>query len=267
MLGLLAELGIEAGKPFDPDERMTVLLTEAARQGRDEMLVTAFASDRPDRIAWPDRTWEWASLRPENGTFEREGSLDVEARDRWFIQAIIASPAMFGRAVGQGSVYWLGLRDADGTYLDGARSYRLRVPLPVPAGLFWSLTAYDAQTRSEVDADQGQAALRSLFDKLDPDGADSVDCTSAPPNLTAPRAAGSRPCRAGAGSAASASTAPSSLPSTAPGSPATSNPSPGRGNPPPRRRSTAPRPYRARGRAPAASLNPRAETVSDSGHS
>ncbi|WP_327303725.1 DUF1254 domain-containing protein [Streptomyces sp. NBC_01298] len=175
MLGLLAELGIEAGKPFDPDERMTALLTEAAREGRDEMLVTAFASDRPDRIAWPDRTWEWASLRPENGTFEREGSLDVEAKDRWFIQAIIASPAMFGRAVGQGSVYWLGLRDAHGAYLDGGRSYRLTVPLPVPAGLFWSLTAYDARTRSEVDTGQGRPALRSLFDKLAPDGADSVD--------------------------------------------------------------------------------------------
>ncbi|MFE9566868.1 hypothetical protein ACFYM0_37900 [Streptomyces sp. NPDC006487] len=53
MLSFLAELGIEAGKPFDPDERTTALLTEAARQGRDEMPVTAFASDRPDRIAWP----------------------------------------------------------------------------------------------------------------------------------------------------------------------------------------------------------------------
>ncbi|MFJ1790565.1 DUF1214 domain-containing protein [Kitasatospora griseola] len=34
---------------------------------------------------------------------------------------------------------------------------------------------YDARTRSEVDAPQGRAALRSLFDKLGPDGADSVD--------------------------------------------------------------------------------------------
>ncbi|MFF0449018.1 DUF1254 domain-containing protein [Streptomyces sp. NPDC004609] len=175
MLGLLAELGIEAGKPFAPDGRMAGVLSEAARRGRDGLLVSAFASVRPDRLVWPDRTWEWAGLRPENGSFEREGSLDIEAKDRWFAQAIVASPAMFRRAVGQGSLYWLGLRDREGTYLDGGRAYRLTVPLPVPATLFWSLTVYDAQTRSEIVTDQGRAALRSLFDGLTPEYTPSVD--------------------------------------------------------------------------------------------
>jgi hypothetical protein len=170
MLGSLAELGIEPGKPFAPDERMTEVLEDAARTGRDEMLVAAFASRRPDRIVWPDRTWEWAGLRPENGTFERAGSLDVEARDRWFAQAIVASPAMFRRAQGQGSLYWLAHRDASGEYLDGSRTYQLTVPLPVPAGLFWSVTVYDAFTRSEIDAPQARAALRSLFEDLNGDG-------------------------------------------------------------------------------------------------
>jgi hypothetical protein len=175
MLGMLAELGIEAGKPFEPDTETTRLLTRAARQGREEMLVSAFASRRPDRIVWPDRAWEWVGLRPENADFEREGSLDVEARDRWFAQAIVASPAMFRRAVGQGSLYWLACRDAGGEYLDGGRTYRLTVPLPVPAALFWSVTCYDSQTRSEVVADQAQAALRSLFEDLSPDGARQAD--------------------------------------------------------------------------------------------
>jgi hypothetical protein len=79
-LGMLAELGIEAGKPFAPDEVTMRVLNRAARQGRDEMLVSAFASRRPDRIVWPDRAWEWIGLRPENAGFEREGSLDVEPR-------------------------------------------------------------------------------------------------------------------------------------------------------------------------------------------
>ncbi len=175
MLGMLAELGIEAGKPFAPGEEVARLLTRTARQGRDEMLVSAFASRRPDRIVWQDRAWEWVGLRPENADFERDGSLDVEARDRWFAQAIIASPAMFRRAVGQGSLYWLVCRDAQGDYLDGAKTYRLTVPLPVPAGLFWSVTCYDSQTRSEVAAPRAQAALRSLFEDLTPDDASHVD--------------------------------------------------------------------------------------------
>lgn len=84
MLGTLAELGIEAGRPFQPSADRERLLTRAAGLGRDEMLVAAFSSRRPDRVVWPDRTWEWVGLRPENGSFERDGSLDVEARDRWF---------------------------------------------------------------------------------------------------------------------------------------------------------------------------------------
>ncbi|MEU9338467.1 DUF1214 domain-containing protein [Streptomyces sp. NPDC048290] len=180
MLGVLAELGIEAGRPFAPEASRERMLSDAARRGRDELLVSAFASRRPDRLVWPDRAWEWACLRPENGAFERPGSLDVEARDRWFAQAIVASPAMFRRERGAGSLYWLGVRDGTGTYLDGGRTYRLRVPLPVPQTMFWSVTVYDAATRSEVAAEQGQAALRSLFDDLEPSGADHVDLYMGP---------------------------------------------------------------------------------------
>ena len=138
MLGVLAELGVEAERPFQPDQAPAGLLTEVARVGRDQMLVSAFASYRSDRLAWPDRTWEWVGLWPQNRDFERPSSLDVEARDRWFAEAIVASPAKFRRAVGQGSLYWLAHRDRSGGYLDGSRTNRLEVPLPVPATLFWA---------------------------------------------------------------------------------------------------------------------------------
>jgi hypothetical protein len=74
----------------------------------------------------------------------------------------------FARAPGAGSLYWLSARDSTGAYLDGGRSYRLSVPLPVPDRLFWSITVYDAQTRTEIVTDQRQAALRSLIE-LTPD--------------------------------------------------------------------------------------------------
>jgi hypothetical protein len=56
------------------------------------------------------------------------------------------------------------LRDQTGAYLDGGKTYRLAVPQPVPAKLFWSVTVYDAETRSQVQTDQGYAALCSLFE-------------------------------------------------------------------------------------------------------
>jgi hypothetical protein len=140
MHGLLSELGIGKGDPFNPDPRMTAILEKAAKAARDQMLVSAFDSVRPDRINWSDRKWEWIGLVPGSAQFETGNGLDLEARDRWFAQAIVTSPAMFNRAAGAGSLYWLSARDSSGAFLDGAKTYRLTIPQPVPAKLFWSVT-------------------------------------------------------------------------------------------------------------------------------
>jgi len=173
--GLLASIGIEKGKPFSPDVRMQGILVKAAEIANDQMRVESFADRRPDRVAWPDRKWEWATLRPENGTFDTPTYKDLEARTKWFYQAQIESPAMFRRGAGAGSLYWLGTRDAAGAFLDGGKTYKLTVPLPVPAKLFWSLTIYDPDTRSEIVTDQGKAALRSLFELKGKTDSGSID--------------------------------------------------------------------------------------------
>jgi hypothetical protein len=175
MHGQLEALGITKGKPFAPDDRMKAILGRAAKAGRDQLLVSAFASARPDRLAWKDRKWEWLGLVPESAQFETKAGIDLEARDRWFAQAIVTSPAMFRRTKGAGSLYWLGHRDSTGAFVDGGKTYKLTVPLPVPAGLFWSVTIYDAATRSEVKTTQDKAALRSLFELNDLGDAKSVD--------------------------------------------------------------------------------------------
>jgi hypothetical protein len=167
MYGMLAALGIEQGKPFAPDARMKAILEQAAKAGRAQMLVAGFGSSRPDRVVWNDRKWEWAALRYENGDFELPTGIDVEARDRWFSQAVAVSPKMFLRTAGAGSLYWLGLRDKNGAYLDGSKTYKLSVPQPVPQKLFWSVTVYDSATRSQIQTDQDKAALRSLVELKD----------------------------------------------------------------------------------------------------
>lgn len=160
----LAELGIRAGAPMPTDEHVLSLLARAAADADTQMRVQSLADRRDDRVAWADRQWEWVSLRPENASFERDGTIDVTARETWFYQAIATSPAMFRRRAGGGVLYWFCAHDSAGHYLDGGSSYSLTVPLPVPAGLFWSVTVYDARTRSQIDTVQGRAALRSLFE-------------------------------------------------------------------------------------------------------
>ena len=181
MYGLLRALGIGKDQVFDPDERATGILQRAAQTGRDQLLVSAFAGNRPDRLTWNDRQWEWIGLIPDNADFLTSGGIDLEARDRWFAQAIVTSPAMFRRQQGTGSLYWLAARDAAGDYLDGSRRYTLTVPQPVPASLFWSITIYDARTRSQVQTEQGKAALRSLFELRDVGAAtDSISVSFEP---------------------------------------------------------------------------------------
>ncbi|WP_047491571.1 DUF1254 domain-containing protein [Terriglobus sp. TAA 43] len=162
--GQLAALGIEKGKPFQPDARMTSILEKAAKIANGQMRVESFNDRRPDRVVWPDRKWEWAALRYEDGDFNTATYNDLVARDKWFYQAIGASHAMFRRDPMAGSLYWLGARDSDGNTLDGGKSYKLSVPQPVPGKLFWSVTVYDTDTRSQVATDQGKAALRSMFE-------------------------------------------------------------------------------------------------------
>lgn len=181
--GELAALGIEKGQPFKPDARMRAILEEAAHVANAQMRVQSFGDRRPERLTWKDRQWQWASLRYEDGDFNTHDHLDLEAREKWFYQAIGASPAMFRRDPQAGSLYWLGLRDDTGAYLDGGESYRLNVPLPVPGKLFWSVTVYDTDTRSQIQTDQQKAALRSMFELKDSSG-ESVDLYFGP---TAPR--------------------------------------------------------------------------------
>ena len=152
--------------------------------GSAQLRVESFADRRADRVVWKDRQWEWASLRFENGTFDTPDYRDTYARDKWFYQAIAASPAMFRRDAGAGSPYWLGLRDHTGNYVDGGKTYKLTVPLPVPGKLFWSVTVYDSETRSQVATDQGKAALRSMFELKDKTTGTSVDLYIGP---TAPK--------------------------------------------------------------------------------
>jgi hypothetical protein len=175
MCGVLSDLDIEKGKPFAPDARMRAILERAARDGKAQMLAAAFDSPRSDRIAWSDRRWEWAGFISDNGNVEAESGIDQERRERWFTQACAGSPAMFNRSPRAGSLYCLDVRDKDGNWLDGGKTYKLTVPLPVPARLFWSLTVYDQETRSQVVTDQDKAALRSLFELKDLGDAEYVD--------------------------------------------------------------------------------------------
>ncbi|GAB3583197.1 DUF1254 domain-containing protein [Leifsonia lichenia] len=167
--GALADLGLRKDRPFEPDDNLRAVLTEAAAKANEQLVVAAFADDNPERLVWPDRQWEWVVYAEgDNGYYEKD-FLRLSVRERWFYQATLETPMMFRHSEGAGSIYWLGSRDADGDALEGGSAYELTVPTPVPESQFWSVTLYDLDTRSEIKTEQFKPVLTSLRDDLKPD--------------------------------------------------------------------------------------------------
>jgi len=178
MYGMLQSLGIEKGKPFNPDARMARILEEAAQIALAEMRVNSFANRNPERIVWNDRNWEWAPLRQLNTTTRDFGTAsfqDLQATEHFYFPAIGGSASIGKRQVGSGSIYFAGLRDNTSAFLDGGNAYKLTVPTPVPGNLFWSTTVYDVDTRSMIATDQHKAVLSSLFTKFQPSPDGTID--------------------------------------------------------------------------------------------
>jgi hypothetical protein len=68
-------------------------------------------------------------------------------------------------------------KDKAGEWLDGGRSYRLRVPSNAPIRLFWSVTLYDVDTRALILNDQKIADRSSRMDLLkNRDGSVDIYC-------------------------------------------------------------------------------------------
>jgi hypothetical protein len=173
-MAMLKPLGIEKGKPFNPDARQRAILEDAARIGDAMGRVMLF--DGPERFsnvtAFPATKWHWVIL--VQPTQETESYSQVDERLHYTYGAIYTSPGIGVMKAGPGSQYVQAFEDKDGKRLDGGKSYRLHVPPKVPAAAFWSLTIYDSATRSMIQNPSGDAA-HSSYDKLkaNPDG--SID--------------------------------------------------------------------------------------------
>ena len=150
LLGRLATLGIEKGKPFAPDARMEKIFDQAAKQGVAMSRAIVYASRDPEINYWPNRHWEKMFIR--NTEFVNEGHNDIDARTLWHYQAICVSPNLLSTTPGVGTAYLTAFRDKEGAYLLGGKNYRLRVPAKPPVKRFWAVTAYDPMSRSLLDS-------------------------------------------------------------------------------------------------------------------
>jgi hypothetical protein len=141
--GVLASIGIVKGLPFEPTEKQKELLQKAVETAP-KMIMATRQLGRPDKrtLYYEDRqyenTWGGATAEWLQGSY-----LDFAQRASYFQVAYSSAPAMVMRTIDAGSKYPFTVRDADGDFLDGSKSYRLHLPPHPPAALFWAVTAYN----------------------------------------------------------------------------------------------------------------------------
>jgi hypothetical protein len=161
LLGQLAAIGIEKGKPFAPDDRMKKILTDAAATGNATARAIAFRSRDEGTFFYPGKAW-YSMANPDGSyLWMRDGARNLDARTMMFYLATGVTPAMFNKMIGVGSQYAFAAVDADKNYLDGGKTYKLHLPPNVPVKTFWSIVAYDPQTRSELQTDERFPSLGS----------------------------------------------------------------------------------------------------------
>jgi hypothetical protein len=174
MMGTLATIGIEPGKPFSPPEKLKVAMDRGVADAyyyMQNLTTELFASN----LYWPDRHWSFVMVPDAQRGFEFVGKDAVEIDKRaaaWFFFTFY--PKELTEAAG--TVYLAPIADTMGRPLEAGKTYKLRVPKDVPAKEFWSLTVYERATWAFIQNPLDRAGLDSLHkDTMKTNADGSVD--------------------------------------------------------------------------------------------
>lgn len=175
--GLVAAIGIEKGKPFDPDPRMKKILIDAVAVGNATARSIWLKPRDPTAYLYENSGWFTAFIGGSWQWLRNDGNAGryLDARTMFFYMATVNTPAMVLKIPGKGSQYALNALDANGEFLEGDKTYKLTLPANAPAKDFWSVVVYDPQTRSELQTDQPFPSKNDKRDKLDFNEDGSID--------------------------------------------------------------------------------------------
>jgi len=180
MMALLAGIGMEKGKPFNPDAETK----RALQEGLDRAYASMQRYFTKEGVAmipfWKEKQWQvwnFAKGQPQSGfPYVTRNRILIDERAGGSYFWITYLP----KALGGGTFYLTGLRDKDGDLLNGTDTYTLNVPADTPAKDFWSVIVYSMKTKGFVkDAEKVGLASTGL-DKMKKNDDGSVDVFFAP---------------------------------------------------------------------------------------
>ena len=173
ILGLFKSIGIEKGKPFNPDERMKAILEDAIQVGNATARAISFSPRNKAMYLYPNSNWTIAFLGGYQ--FQKNNARELDGRTLFHYLATAVTPAMEIEMVGVGSQYAAAYKDGNGEYLNGSYTYKLTIPANPPVKDFWSIVLYDPQTRSMLETDNPFPSVNSEHSDLVKNSDGSVD--------------------------------------------------------------------------------------------
>jgi hypothetical protein len=175
MIDPLRSLGIEKGKPFNPDATTRAALDAGAREAK-ALLESKYDAGLPE--FYPGSRWTVPAL-PEllaavQKDFNDPDKYPLDARGLTYSFAYIGI-----KRLGAGQFYLISIKDKDGNAFDGGKTYRLTVPPNPPVEQYWSATVYDRATHALV-RDLSRASRSSQIPEMQKNADGSVDVYFAP---------------------------------------------------------------------------------------
>jgi hypothetical protein len=170
MIDQLRSIGIEKGKPFNPDAQMKQVLIDGITEAHSWMAAKYDAGLPPffERTHWTFPAHP-ELIKAATEDFEGANDYPVDWRGIAYHYAYIGI-----KRLGAGQFYLINIKDRDGADYLGAQTYRLHVPSGVPIDQYWSLTAYDRDTHALIkNVDRASRASNNTEIKKNGDG--SVD--------------------------------------------------------------------------------------------
>lgn len=137
IMGQLRSLGIGKDLKFEPSVRITGILERSISEAHAVML-DGFSKE--GSIWWPGRRWRLVAsddILKSKATFLVNDRVMVDER------AFVFFGAFGGTHKPPPNLYIKTFEDKDGVPLNGANTYRLRIPPNVPTTQFWAVAAYD----------------------------------------------------------------------------------------------------------------------------
>ena len=163
MLGMLATLGIEKGKPYNPDEKTKKAMRQAVVDAYYYMQQRTLHPADSSRIWWEGKHWSNGLFSDKNNEFRYvyENLIDIDGRaDRYY------PGTFYPQKVGPqpATQYLFALADADGKELKAGKTYSFNMPANPPIKQFWSLILYDLETWAFIYSPEQRPGLSSAND-------------------------------------------------------------------------------------------------------